>query len=227
MYFSKGNLQYRNGTWRFAEDQLQYIGEDNSQIASPTNPNWIDLFGWGTGDNPTVAYDFSYGDYYSNYTEWGSNPISNGGNQAYLWRTLTNDEWNYLINTRTTTSGIRYAKATVFGVAGIIILPDDWSPSYYTLNSTNSEYAAYSSNIISLSYWYLDIEAHGAVFLPAAGYRRAASVYNVGSIGYYWSSSPNGSNYAHCLYFNGSDQTEMGYDFRFFGKSVRLVTAAE
>ena len=47
--FSQGNLQYRasDDTWRFAENQYDYIGEDNWDI-SATNSGWIDLFCWGT-----------------------------------------------------------------------------------------------------------------------------------------------------------------------------------
>lgn len=63
--FSQGNLQYQasTGTWRFAENQWDYvgthshndyglyggtvIGSDNCDI-SPTYDGWIDLFGFGT-----------------------------------------------------------------------------------------------------------------------------------------------------------------------------------
>ena len=58
----------------------------------------IDLFGWGTGANPTKN-SADYNDY-STFTDSGTNPITNGGNQANMWRTLTNDEWNYLFNAR-------------------------------------------------------------------------------------------------------------------------------
>ena len=55
-------------------------------------------------------------------SDWG-NTIGSG------WRTLTSAEWTYLFDSRTTTSGVRYAKATVNGVSGVILLPDDWSTS--------------------------------------------------------------------------------------------------
>ena len=68
VYFSKGNLQYQasTNTWRFAENQWDYVGtqtpgfqgtiggnvsgSDNHLIASTYN-GWIDLFGWGTSNN--------------------------------------------------------------------------------------------------------------------------------------------------------------------------------
>ena len=46
VYFSKGNLQYQasTGTWRFAENQYDIIGEDNANISS-TYSGWIDSSG--------------------------------------------------------------------------------------------------------------------------------------------------------------------------------------
>jgi len=219
--FSKGNLQYQasTNTWRFAENQTDYVGSNNANI-SPSYSGWIDLFGWGTGNNPTNS-STSYSNY-SSFTDWGNKPISNGGNQANQWRTLTIDEWNFLMFNRSTNSGIRYAKATVNGVKGVIILPDDWSTSYYTLSSTNSLGATFSANTITSSNWTSKFEAHGAVFLPAAGIRNGMSVGYVGTNGYYWSSTPNGPDSAHYLNFNGSYLILNNY-YRYFGHSVRLV----
>ena len=85
-------------------------------------------------------------------------------------RRLTEDECKYLLNSRYTPSGKRYAKATVNNVHGMIILPDDWNENYYTLNSCNSASANYDSNIITASDWNDIFDVHGAAFLPAAGY---------------------------------------------------------
>ncbi len=61
------------------------------------------------------------------------------------------------------------------------------------------------------------------IYLPAAGYRLCnGSVYSVGSVGYYWSSSPNGSEFAYGLYFF-SDIVGMNFKDRCMGRSVRLV----
>ena len=222
VFFSQGNLQYRasTNTWRFAESQVDYIGSNNTNISSSYS-GWIDLFGWGTGNNTTNS-STSYSNY-SSFTDWGSKPISNGGNQANQWRTLTNDEWNFLMFNRSTSSGIRFAKAKVNGVAGVIILPDDWSSSYYTLSSTNTYDASFYSNTISSSEWTNSLEAHGAVFLPAAGFRDGSSVYNVSAVGMYWSSStPYVSYYAYRLDFGGSG-LYVSYAGRYSGYSVRLV----
>lgn len=61
------------------------------------------------------------------------------------------------------------------------------------------------------------------ISLSAAGYRDCdGTVYDVGSIGYYWLSTPNGSDDAWYLYFYSS-KVGMGDDNRCNGLSVRLV----
>jgi hypothetical protein len=233
--FSQGNLQYQasSNTWRFAEHQWNYVGDDsngnvyennvkcNNNNINSSYTGWIDLFGWGTGDNPTKSTQ-SNSDY-NNFTAWGENAISNGGNTTDMWRTLTKNEWVYLFNSRTTTSGVRYAKATVNNVAGIILLPDDWSTSYYTLSATNTYNAAYTSNNITLSDWTSSLESHGAVFLPAAG-SRGSTVGGASLWGDYWSSSPYSSNDAYYVYIYTDNLTLTTPTGRAGGRSVRLVS---
>ena len=139
--FSQGNLQYQasTNTWRFAEHQYDYVGtqtadrygnyggnvsgSDNRSISS-TYSGWIDLFGWGTGSNPTLSSP-SFEDY-GTFMDWGCNAIINGGNTVNQWRTLTIAEWNYLLNTRTDASSKR-GTGNINGVGGLIILPDSWT----------------------------------------------------------------------------------------------------
>ena len=68
------------------------------------------------------------------------------------------------------------------------------------------------------------MEAAGAVFLPAEGCRcYGTELYDVGTDGTYWSSTPNGEYYAYVMYFllNHVDCDE--YFYRGIGFSVRLV----
>ncbi|MBQ6728785.1 MAG: hypothetical protein IJQ83_01485 [Bacteroidales bacterium] len=123
VYFSKGNLQYQvsTNTWRFAEHQYDYVGSANTNIFSSTYSGWIDLFTWGTsgynhGANCYQPWSTSLdgSDYYaygslennlydqSGKADWGYNAISNGGNRERIWRTLTIDEWDYVLNYRNT-----------------------------------------------------------------------------------------------------------------------------
>jgi len=119
-----------------------------------------------------------------------------------------------------------YAKAQVAGVNGMILLPDDWSASYYTLNNTNNTDAAFTSNIISASDWN-SLEAHDAVFLPAAGYRYGTNAHDVGSYGGYWSASFSGSDGARYVGFRDGGLTPDHWGGRSYGPSVRLVRSAQ
>lgn len=157
------------------------------------------------------------------------NPISNGGNQAGRWRTLTKDEWDYLFNTRSAstvngTANARYCKATVNGVSGIVIFPDSYThpAGVPQPTSVNTWRAPLSSNSYTASQW-TTMQFAGAVFLPAAGYRYGTSVNNVGSYGSYWSASYSGSGSAYCVYFGDSYFGSTYYNYRRSGLSVRLV----
>lgn len=149
--FSKGNLQYQatTATWRFAEKQYDMIGAANAN-ASANYGGWIDLFGWATsgwdcGNTYYMPYEQGYVDNYSlgmgygplpvgtasltgEYAncDWGVyNAISNGGNKAGMWRTLTQAEWEYLINGRTNAAN-KYGLACIEGQNGLVVLPDNW-----------------------------------------------------------------------------------------------------
>ena len=221
VYFSQGNLQYKasTNTWLFADNQWNYVGEENSNISSSYS-GWIDLFGWGTGNNPTNS-STNNGDY-GTFNDWGNNAINNGGNTANVWRTLTHNEWMYVFNTRSTSSGIRYAKAKVNGVNGVILLPDNWNSSNYSLSNFNSSEASFNSNTVTLSDWNTKFEVNGAVFLPAAGKRYGTDVNNVGSNGYYWSATDKNSDYACSVSINNGNLVGLWIERR-DGLSVRLV----
>ena len=247
VFFSQGNLQYKasTNTWRFAANQYDYIGDANSNISS-TYSDYIDLFCWGTSgyNHGATCYQpwstsTSYSDYYayrsSTYNlfdqtgkaDWGYNAISNGGNTENSdWRTLTHEEWLYLFNNRSTSTGIRYAKAQVNNVNGVILLPDDWNADYYALGNTNNGGAGYSSNVITAEQW-ATLEHRGAVFLPAAGYRYGTSINGVGSCGNYWSASYSNSGNAWYAYFDGGSLNTDGNGNRYYGPSVRLVRSSQ
>ena len=198
VYFSKGNLQFQASTytWRFAENQWDYVGTEipdlngdfggtvpgsSNHLISTDYSGWIDLFAWGSAINPTLVEYMNITD----FVDWGTKPISNAGGHAYPWRTLTDEEWDYLLYERQTPSRIRFTKGIVNDVRGLILLPDDWSASVYQLNNINNA-GVYTGNIISETIWKDVLEAHGAVFLPCAGKRVMYDVSSVGRRGYYW-----------------------------------------
>ncbi|MBQ4476329.1 MAG: hypothetical protein II935_09075, partial [Bacteroidales bacterium] len=68
-----------------------------------------------------------------------------------------------------------------------------------------------------------------SIFLPAAGYRFDSSLYDVGSYGYYWSSSLNtdGPNGAWTLSFLSDYYYMYSYGSRLCGQSVRPVCVSQ
>ncbi len=63
-----------------------------------------------------------------------------------------------------------------------------------------------------------------SIFIPAAGYAWVGSLYNSGGYGYVWSSMLSTGNvrYGQLLGFN-SDYAYLGYNYRYYGFSVRGV----
>ena len=236
--FSKGNLQYTQSTntWSFAENQYDYIGTDNvtggSVSSDPTYgyskygdalADKVDLFGWSTAaTNFGVSTSTDCNDYYGSFVDWGTNRI--GNDAPNTWRTLSYDEWNYLLNNRNNASSLR-GVAQVNGVNGLIFLPDNWTcPAGVTFkagchSSYGAEYyAAYQT--FTADQWS-KMESAGAIFLPAAGNRRG-NVYYVQNFGCYWSATEDGSDFAYYLGFY-SDEAHMGDYGRDYCRSVRLV----
>lgn len=261
--FSLGNLQHKasEGIWRFAPQQYDYIGEGGNVVAAEcrdTSSQWIDLFGWGTSnwDGGARCYqpyatatttDYYYVGGFANndltgiscQADWGvHNPIINGGNEAGKWRTMTHNEWQYLLFTRKTFyDGVqgdnRFCKAQVAGVCGIIIFPDIyWPPSGVKEPIQINNYATgYSYNTYSASEWAA-LEAEGCAFLPAAGYRSGVTVNEIGTNGYYWASDNYRENEAFELCFTRHSVMESKsssfnggalHSVRHRGFSVRLV----
>ena len=217
--FSKGNLQYHctNHVWQFATNQFNMIGADNANI-SDTYDGWIDLFGWGTGNCPTKTSTVD--EDYSTFVDWGANDISNGGNEANLWRTLTRYEWAYLIQTRANAADLK-GQATVADVYGYVLLPDSWTlPAGLSFTASPNNW---TTNVYTAEQWN-QMEAAGAVFLPATGYRDP-EIKGVGTRGEYWSADRFTDLAAYDFEFNETTSKVFGSRI-YFGHPVRLVTAA-
>ena len=209
VYFSKGNLQATyNGSsysWGFAPKQYDFIGAGNEAIANPVEGMTLDLFGWSTGANDYgISTSRERDDYKGDFIDWGKALGSN------VWRTLTADEWEYLVGTRTVQEGTGYGHtctwATINEVEGLVIFCDD--------------YDGFTDD--------LDRIPDGCVFLPAAS-RRLGTEYTAEGYVYYWSASPSSSSQAKNLYFEEVKEPQESYSYmgmstRNFGYSVRLVT---
>lgn len=244
--FAENQWDYVGGSYNGGDYGNVYengVKCSNNEISS-TYSGWIDLFGWGTSgyNHGAVCYQpwstnenasnyWVYGSYYYNLfsrtgqADWGYNAISNGGNQENSWRTLTHNEWYHVFFNRSTVSGIRYAKAQVNNVNGVILLPDAWDASIYSLNETNERYAQFNTNIIVPSIW-ASLEANGAVFIPAACIRQWGSIIGNNNFGNYWSASYDYTNDAHMISIGYNNIDEYSY-YRYHGLSVRLVHNVE
>ena len=245
VYFAPGNLQWSatgggatptthavagggtaDGTWRFAKKQWHMVGAANSNVSSTYN-GWIDLFGWATsgyGGYQPYLTSSNTNDYLpipqdlagTNY-DWGvyNNPSLPKGKGNAVWRTLTANEWDWLLNSRSTTtivngvSAARYAVAyldtnsangntytAASGLLGVIIFPDN--AGTLTLSGSGSQWGGinvdggYTTSTpltlstVSYSDW-IRLEQIGCAFLPAAGDRSKLNVSQVGDMGRYWS----------------------------------------
>lgn len=261
--FSKGNLQYQpiTGTWRFAENQYDYKGESNASI-SEVYSGWIDLFGWATsgwdcGNVYFMPYDKDFVDNDDIGLGYGPLPvpdcdlvgenancdwgvycaISNGGNKPGMWRTLSADEWNYIVNGRDNAESL-YGVACIEGTNGLVLLPDNWTlPEGCTFSiglGVNDNPASYArKNSFTADQWQA-LEKNGAVFLPAGGTRiEYAQMDFVNDIGGYWSTTSYKDNvyFKECAYvFYFQSDMVMGKKFdslRSYGRSVRLVCDVE
>ena len=171
---------------------------NNSDIAS-NYFGWIDLFGWATSGNGHGAINYqpwsissNEANYYAygnaSYSlgdqngtaDWGYSAISNGGNEVGLWHTLSADEWSYLMFSRQTPSGIRFARGQVHDVYGMILLPDTWDSQLVTLydvNNAGEPQNVYNINHISNNTWDNIMEPNGCVFLPITGWRHATNTH--------------------------------------------------
>ena len=208
--FSKGNLQYTiedthvttesnnaTGTFRFAKHQYDIIGNANDNI-SDFYTGWIDLFGYGTSGyknkKPTLSDEnvnaYRYFTIANTDYDWGQyNTIDNAH-----YRTLTSDEWDYLLNRTMTIEGTDYAhfaEATVNNVNGVLLIPDGfcWPSSDIAMpHFYNGEPFSWSEESYTIAEWSI-LECAGAVFLPAAGKRSGTSTGNINAYACYWTST--------------------------------------
>lgn len=250
--FSSGNLQYiqSTATWSFAKQQYEILGMDNvvgdgsadsfnaangySRVGAEL-ADTIDLFGW-SGSSATYAkwginLSVNNEEYGGDFLDWGLN-IDDGE----TWRTLSHNEWVYLINNRPNARSLYGmarinlddANASIY-VNGLVLLPDDWSlPKGVAFNtgaetSVDASVDAYAyHNTLTLEQWKL-LEESGAVFLPASGYGVLWGIIEVQGSGNYWSSTVQDEEHAACFSIHSSVPCAFSYGNRFNRMAVRLV----
>lgn len=233
---SEGNV-YENGVkCNNADIDVNYSG-------------WIDLFGWGTSgyDNTTndgyasrfMPYESADGtinttyNYYgygpsinmsnphiagSNY-DWGVNNQINDAGERGSWRTLTYDEWKYLLNTREVQggSGKGYSWQLVYvnSIRGMLIYADSYNGTLYAQNAA------------------LNAVPELCAFLPCAGERKKTTINYPGTLLGYWTATnyymsagvgtANKTQSVRVSVSSSSSNITWSKTNRCIGSSVRLV----
>ena len=216
VYFSKGNLRYASSKWSFFDNQYDYYGSYSADA-------W-DKFGWSTSANTYgMNTSESSSTYSGDFVDWGA-AMGTG------WRTLTSDEWTYLFETRSAstvggTADGRYAQAKVNDVQGVILFPDSYThpdgvAAPVGVNDTGN--TGWNGNSYTVADW-TKMETAGCVFLPAAGMRSGSTVSYPGTVGFYWSATPDGTYNAYYMYFGSGSLDPVNNGSRYYGLSVRLV----
>lgn len=200
-------------SWKFATNQYDMVGnnEANKTVGKEGSEGMFDLFGWSvirtasdeiTGNITKTRWGIhnctNSGCYSSptGFLDWGNNTISNGGNAANKWKTLSGNtgEWYYITDGRSSVQN-RYLKAKVCNVNGIILLPDNFNlPSGLNMENLNTASTTYTNaSVYDVEEW-AKMEAAGAVFLPIGYTRSGSNVTSNNTTGYYRTST-QGSKY--------------------------------
>ena len=231
--FSKSNLEFWNKipTLRFGTKQWEEQNAVNKWIDYNGDIRWYDLFGWGTGDewNKTNTDSTAY----AIYTDWGNNPIRNNSLEPGIWRAISADEWDYILNGRAD-AATKWALGQIdmgqnSPERGIILLPDEFEMPSGLDMKPGVQY--FSVNSYLPAEWML-MEANGAVLLPMGSYRIGTEIHGYNQTqefpteGFYWTSTPDGDNYAKAIHIDSKGWTSQSAP-RSYGLSVRLVKDAE
>ena len=164
------------------------------------------LFGW-SGKSRYRVTDFygvalvrANGAYAGEFLDWGNlQPVQPDDKP---WRTLTADEWMYILKTRPNAANLA-GEATIDGHKGLVLLPD-----------------ASTLTVAQAADDWVNAQGGGAVFLPYQGYRDGTDILQQGEVGYYWTASAHDSKQSIYMNINLSSPVT---DNRYLGCSVRLV----
>jgi hypothetical protein len=161
--FMSGNVVCENSVWWFESEQWK----EGSKFywSGNLNPYGLsecsDSYWTGGGERiiPTAAGGYS--EYVPSST--GYSFVDWGENFGDGWYTMSRQEWWYLLYGRDNAENL-FSYATVNGVKGLVLLPDDFvNPGvpFYPLESDYSE-------LVYSQYYWGKLELAGAVFLPEA-----------------------------------------------------------
>ena len=228
VYFSKGNLYYDGSKFDF----------ESEQFACPVNGEWdpchVCHFYWCESAESAVAEEYGVSGSEDDVFFTNSPDFQVEGAPKGAYKSLSPEEWQYLIEDRSTSTiggvaNARFAKATIqldgdINVPGLILFPDSCVlPSDIVPNRINVETIGFDANTYTEEGWG-KLESAGCVFLPLAGCRSYDKVSDVGETGYYMSSTVYDATEAHRLYIIYEIVDSHYFTMRSEACSVRLVT---
>lgn len=224
VHFSKGNLYYSYLTWYFTDNQYDTV-EFNEYNANA-------LFGYranGVGSNPDPMelsendnlYEGGWNSWSDGKGDWGLNQIYNGSNKANMWHTMTMDEWMYILDKRTDAETLR-GFASIDGILGLVLLPDNWveneDVTFVPTIAGQNKYTAEQ---------WKKLEANGAVFMPAYGYRSGNRIIGSNRQCVFWAPYDGSDGVSsQCMSINidcVDGSMSSGNSFPHSGCAVRLV----
>ena len=210
VFLSSNSSRYFGYPVRPVKDAATTKGTAKATIGgSQVDVNWVQL--WENGPKfaeYNVGAENSKAEDYGGYYNWGMSDVQTSSNfEDYKSgeSPLTGDD-----DTATKLWGSNWRMPTQDELQGLI---DNCNVEWTTVGGKDGRKftgkGAYASN---------------SVFLPAADYCYQGTVLEQIGSGNYWSSTPNGSSRAYCLYFDSGNRGFVSRE-RYYGYSVRAVLA--
>lgn len=219
------NKRRENGTYTY-----ETVKKDGKEYISPKTYRYFDLPSWGMIDNPTLLSTTGY--FRPGGSASGIETQYDFGNKLYVGtektRTMTSDEWDYLLPKTTTTVTDRiwvsgstkipkwskcYIDENGNGTRnpgeqrGYIVFPDEMTldKAKKVFTPSNPIFGT-GSNMTKNATTYDKIKNSGVVFIPLAAYRPAGNktISQWGNHGNYFTSSYQGSGIIHVRLVQGT-----------------------
>ena len=229
--FTRGGMEYNRSLDLFqtGSNQWETLTGYNQYISDSTYINWLNMFGWGTG-NDLMKYDSLAS--YPVFDDWGLRDIHNTSCEPGTLRTLSADEWDYIINGRPDAAAKRTIGGIIQMVKGedtvfldmVILLPDTFEmPAGLNMDMNAT---SYRTNLYWPEEWEI-LEENGAVLFPLTGYRKGDKLFDmdasyIASVAHIWTSTPDGDDKAKAVRID-KDGWSIESMPRCCGMYVRLV----
>ena len=192
--FSRGNLYWDGDSYEFEANQYT-IGTWNAG-------NHVNYFFWSNDES--VAKAASYSDasaadtdvFFTNATAVTAKADFTVSGVIGEFRTLSAEEWTYILSNRKNAADLLVEDVTVCGVEHCLVIAPDACLNSYEFDKAKKSYDAAA---------WATAEAAGLVCLPPAGYRDGTEVKSGEGNGFYWASTTNAADKASNLGFKKSD----------------------